>query len=465
MIFSPNRSKLAGFFALMTGSLAFSCVLLQGAGTTPHQAQIYKARDKVLPALIHVQPVSEEFRSGEAERVAVVGSGVIIDDDGTAVTNYHVAGKATRIICMLDDRRRIHAELVGGDPSTDIAVIRLNMEEMEGDSFQPAVLGDSDKLEVGQYVLAMGSPLSLERTVSMGVVSTIDRYMRDTSRLPSGERTGQFNTWIQTDAPVNPGNSGGPLVNMDGEVIGINARAYMFAQNLAFAIPINEVREVVDKILNEGEVKRSYIGVEFQPLQEMEEFFGAAEKPGVLVRTVRPGSPAEKSGIQPGDVILEFDGHRVSAVFKEEIPKVSKLIADTPVNKEIKVALLREGQEVSLDLVTDDLGKIFADNFDCEKWGFTVRDITPQLAIQHKLDNTQGVFVSGVKGGGPAARAKLGRNEVVRSLDQTPVDDLEAFKKMYEDQKEKERVILTVEDRRRGTRLILIKPFEEPEAP
>ena len=252
------------------------------------QEEIYRARDRVMPAVVHIQPVIKNYRTGELEKQAVVGSGVIFHPDGYVVTNYHVAGKAERILCTLYDKEVVSAEFIGGDPPTDIAVIKLKLDDYTG-KIHTAEFGDSDSVEVGQYVLAMGSPLSLSRSVSAGVISTRDRYFSSEVRLPSGERTGRYNLWIQTDAAINPGNSGGPLVDMAGHVVGINSRATMFANNLGFAIPVNVVKGVTEAIIKDGKVTRSWIGLHCQAMHEMEDHFGTAVNSGVLISSAGIG--------------------------------------------------------------------------------------------------------------------------------------------------------------------------------
>ena len=244
----------------------FMCAAVtRAAAPTDLQERIYYARDRVLPALVHIQPVIRNYDTGELEKQAVIGSGVIFHKDGYVVTNYHVAGKAVRIICTLYDKEQVPAEFVGGDPMTDLSVIKLDLSKYDK-PLQPAEFGDSDSIHVGQYVLAMGSPLSLSRSVSAGVISTRDRYFDDDVRLPTGEQTGKYNLWIQTDAAINQGNSGGPLVDLDGRVVGINSRATLFANNIGFAIPVNVVKEVTAAILDHGAVERSWIGVHAQAL-------------------------------------------------------------------------------------------------------------------------------------------------------------------------------------------------------
>ncbi|MBE7557555.1 trypsin-like peptidase domain-containing protein [bacterium] len=365
------------------GSVCVLLVLSAGMGAAaPEELQeaIFRARDAVLPALVHLQPISEVYVSGERRRESSVGSGVLFDDRGHVVTNYHVAGKAQKLICTLANKERISGELVGGDPYTDIAVIRLKVEDAKM-KLVPARLGDSDRLEVGQYVLALGSPLALSRTVSCGVISCLDRYLDAGDTLPTGERTGFFNTWIQTDAAINPGNSGGPLVNLSGEVVGINARAYMFADNLGFAIPINLVKRIVDEILREGRVTRSWTGLSLQPLQELGSHFGVDERVGVLVSGIDPGSPAIEAGIETGDIMTEFDGRPTTARFQEEVPAIAAAIADTSVGKEVVVKLLRGGQAREVKLTTKPLGRAEGDEFAASGWGFAVKGISRQMML------------------------------------------------------------------------------------
>ena len=263
--------------------LLLTMVLVVSTEANTVQQDIFHARDKVMPALVHIQPVIKNYNTGQLEKQAVIGSGIIFHSDGYVVTNYHVAGKAERILCTLADRELVPAEFVGGDPLTDIAVIKLDLSEYTGE-IVTAEFGNSDSVAVGQYVIAMGSPLALSRSVSVGVVSTKDRYFSSNVRLPTGERTGHYNLWIQTDAAINPGNSGGPLVDLTGRVIGINSRATMFANNIGFAIPINIVKKVTSDILSQGKVTRSWIGLHCQALQELEGFWR------LIINRCRPDS-------------------------------------------------------------------------------------------------------------------------------------------------------------------------------
>jgi serine protease Do len=370
---------------------------------------------------------------------------VIFHPDGYVVTNYHVAGKAVRIICTLYDNELVTAEYIGGDPLTDIAVIKLNLDEYQG-TIHAAEFGDSDSVQAGQFVLAMGSPLALSRSISAGVVSTKDRYFSPDVRLPTGERTGRYNLWIQTDAAINPGNSGGPLVDLSGRVIGINSRATLFANNLGFAIPINVVKEVTQAILTEGKVVRSWIGLHCQALQELEDYFGTDQHTGVLISSIDPGSPAEKAFLKAGDVILEVDGKPVSARFVEELPAFYNMIAKYPPGTTIHLKVLRNEETYTFAVTTKQLGELQGEDFECPEWGATVKAITHQMQIENKLDDTAGVYVVGVKRAGPAEIGGLRSGDVITSVNDTPILGLPDFVTLYNDlaASQTEGILLTI---------------------
>jgi serine protease Do len=421
------------------------------------QDQIFRARDRVLPGLVHIQPVIKDYFTGELKKQAVIGSGVIFHPEGYVVTNYHVAGKAERIICTLDDKVQVPADYVGGDPPTDIAVIKLRLDDYAG-TINVAQFGNSDMVEVGQFVLAMGSPLSLSRSVSAGVISTKDRYFSSDVRLPTGEPTGRYNLWIQTDAAINPGNSGGPLVNLDGLVIGINSRATMFANNLGFAIPINVAKEVTNAILTYGKVSRSWIGVHAQALQELENHFGTANRTGVLISSVDPGSPAEKSFLKAGDVVLEVNGESVSARFLEELPVFYSKIARTTPGEELKLKVLRNEEEYSFNVVTLPLGALQGEDFEVRDWGFTVKGITRHMQMENQLRDSLGVYVVGVKRVGTAEEGGLRPGDVITEMNRNKIVGLADFMTLYTQFGEGnvKKILLTV-SRGNATRLAVLK--------
>ena len=422
----------------------------------PVQDQIFSARDKVLPALVHIQPVRKDYRTGELKKQEIIGSGVIFHPEGYVITNYHVAGRAERIICTLHDREQVPAEFVGGDPPTDIAVLKLNLDDYEG-QLQVAELGDSDPVEVGQLVLAMGSPLALARSVSFGVVSTKDRYFSPDYHFPSGEQTGKYSLWIQTDAAINPGNSGGPLVDLSGRVIGVNTRAAFLANNIGFSIPVNTVKEVAEEIIANGSVTRSWIGVYVQALQELEDYFGTDRNGGVLVAYVDAGSPAEEADLQAGDIVLEMDGQPVSVRYVEEIPSFYSRIAKRVPGSVLDLKVRRNGEIKNLQVTTKSLGELQGDDVECPEWGFVVKAITQQMSIRFQLKDTLGAYVVGVKRVGPADNGGLRAGDVIKRINREEVKDLDSFTSRYEQlvADEADKVLLTIL-RGSATRLVVI---------
>ena len=425
------------------------------------QEQILEARDRVTPALVNVQPITDVYSSGERRSATGVGSGFIFDDDGHVITNYHVAGKAKRLIITLSNKQRVPGVLVGGDPLTDIAVLKLELGEGQ-ELPRPVALGDSDALAVGQYVMALGSPLALQRSLSFGVVSSKDRYLSDNFKLPTGEKTGSFNTWIQTDAAINPGNSGGPLVNLEGEVVGVNARGAFGASSIGFAIPVNIVKEVAAELIRNGHVSRSWLGLTFQPREQLAQYFESESVPGVVIRSVEPDSPAERVGIRAGDMLLAYRGERTSAQFTEELPGIYKKIADTPIGEQVDVAVARGEDVLEFTLTTEERGQSSSDEMEFESWGFTARGITRELALAYNLPDASGAFVAGVKPNGSAFRARLFPGDRIVAIEGEDVSNLDALKEIYRgyDEAEKDAVLLTVM-RRHSRRWILIEASYE----
>jgi serine protease Do len=391
------------------------------------QHQILQAKNKVLPALVHIEPVKEFYTAGKKVKVQVTGSGVIFDAQGHVLTNNHVAEKANQVKCTLANREEVPAEVIGLDALTDLAVLQLDLSKISAKTLPYARFGNSDSLAVGEIVLALGSPLGLSRSLSMGVISSIDRYFEDTEQMLS-----PFNLWIQTDAAINPGNSGGPLVNLHGEVIGINARAILFGENLGFAIPINTAKLVIERILKNKMVERSWIGTEWQEIKEYRNFKNEPKLEGILLSYVEKGSPAEQAGLLAGDLVYRINDTPVSAVYQEELPKVRKLIAEIPVGSAVRFFLRRGDNGKEIIVNTSPQGKFEGNEFIGEQWGLSVKEITPRIVRNLNLPDETGVLVSGVLKGSPADEAEVVRGQVIKQIDLDRVLTLEDFKKIYE---------------------------------
>ncbi len=391
------------------------------------QKQIFYARDKVLPALVHVEPVIKIYTRGERQSAVVTGSGVIFSKEGYVLTNHHVAANATKVWCTLSNKERITATVVGSDQSTDIAVLKLNLQELADPKIPFAELGNSDSLDVGQIVLALGSPLGLSRSVSMGVVSSIDRYFPD-----RGSMISPYNLWIQTDAAINPGNSGGPLINLNGQVMGINARAVFFAENLGFAIPINLVKEIAQEILEGSTVKRAWLGVEFQEIKDLREYLGQPDFNGVLVSQVERHSPAEKAGLRIGDVIQQIGDFPVTAVYEEKLPMLRKIISKLPIQQNVRLTVWRDGKKLSLKVSA--IEEPFNDEpeYEAGKWGVVVKNVSRAIYRAQMMNDFKGVFVTSIKPGSPGDVSNVRNGDVIRLINGKEIVNSEDFQHRYE---------------------------------
>jgi serine protease Do len=375
---------------------------------------------------VHVEPVRTIFSTGEKRHAVVTGSGFIFSEEGYILTNHHVIENAEKVTITLFNKKKLSAEIIGSDPSTDVAVLKLNKDEWGEEPLPFAELGNSDSLEVGQFVLALGSPLGLSRSVSMGVISSIDRYFED-----RGSMISPYNLWIQTDAAINPGNSGGPLINLQGKVVGINARGVFLAENLGFAIPINLAREISGKLLAGSSINRSWVGLEFQPVKELREYLKQPNLNGVLVDGLDPHSPAEIAGIQPGDVITSINEIPVKASFEEDLPAVRKIIADLPLARPATFGIWRQGSPKKIEITPEKEPFEYQPEFEGENWGLVVKSISRQIFQIEGLTEYEGVYISAVKNGEQADQAGLRPGDIIISINKEKIENLDFFKKIY----------------------------------
>jgi serine protease Do len=392
--------------------------------------QVEFARDQVYPALVNIGVVERSFSGGRIERFPAAGSGVIVSPGGHVVTNYHVAGDASHIVCRLPSKESIEAEVVAHDPLTDLSVLRLKLETRKDKNLAVpfARIGDSSLLAVGEPVLAMGNPLTLSSSMTLGIVGNPSRVFTsftgsdmDELDLGEGQMTGLFTKWIQHDALILPGNSGGPLVNLHGEVVGINE---LGGNGVGFAIPSNLVKHVLNQALMYGEVRRGWFGVTIFPVEKMD------RRGGALVSSIQPGGPADKAGIVPGDVLLSLDGEAVDAVHFEDVPMLYKRMADFPEGATVAVKVLRGKEEKSMTLTVAKMEKYLGDEHEVRALGVSVREITGPMALFRRWADKNGVLVTGVRPGFPADDAKpgVGFNDVIVDLDGKKVTDFASFK-------------------------------------
>jgi serine protease Do len=361
--------------------------------------KLTKAVNSVYPAIVRIEVVSEKGSGGRMMKSRSTGSGVIISREGLVVTNHHVAGKATRITCRLYDGEELSADLLGADPMTDLAVIQLRIKGRSSKSpaLSVASFGDSDQVKVGDTCFAMGSPAGLSQSVTRGIIANVAMISpRSGSFRLDGENVGELVRWLGHDAVIFPGNSGGPLVNEKGEIIGINE---VGIGSLGGAIPSNLASEVSRKLADKGFVNRCWTGMECQPVLN-------PEKSGILVAGVIEDSPAEKAGIKPGDLIKTYDGKKVEARIAEDLPVFNQLAYGIKVGAEIKVTGVRNKKPMKWTLKTAEREAAFAKERELKSWGLTVRNFTLMSSLEARRSDKKGAQVHSVGRGGPSYSAK-----------------------------------------------------------
>jgi serine protease Do len=348
---------------------------------------------------------------GPRQPMAGQGSGFIVSDDGYVLTNAHVIDGADRVTVRLSDRREYQAEVIGRDQQSDVALLKIEADEL------PSVrIGDSDAIEIGDWVLAIGSPFGFERSATQGIVSATGRSLPDGTYVP----------FIQTDAAVNPGNSGGPLFNLDGEVIGINSQIYSRTggyQGLSFAIPINLAMDVVEQLKTRGHVSRGWLGVSIQDLnQPLAESFGLDRPAGALISEVIADSPAAAAGLQPGDVIVSYNGREL-----ERSGDLPPLVGRTPIGENAMLTVLRDGEPREIEVAIGELERsgetveLASAEQEGARLGVAVAGLDAEQRRQLDLD--QGVMVREVQPGSPAASAGIQQGDVILSFNNRPVED------------------------------------------
>jgi len=363
-----------------------------------------------------------------------LGSGVVVSEDGYILTNNHVVADAEEIVVTFSENERYEAKIIGRDPKTDLALIKIQVDK----PIRAARLGDSDKLRVGDWVVAIGNPFGLGNTLTAGVVSAKGRVIG----------AGPYDNFIQTDASINPGNSGGPLFNLDGEVIGINSA--IFTQSggnigIGFAIPINMAKSVMSQLKEKGRVVRGWLGVVIQTVTpEIKEKFGLKTAEGALVGEVNTDSPADKGGLKRGDVIITFDGKKV-----ETMNSLPPMVAETPIGKDAEIVVIREGKEKTLRVKIAELPeepRVAATTMPEieESLGLSVQELTPELAESLGLEGEKGVVVSSVRGGSPASEAGLQRGDLIQEIERESIEGMDDYTRIMRESASKDQILMVV---------------------
>ncbi len=396
-------------------------------------------RTQGIPSPFHNDPFFRRFFGDEfgqlekprQEKRASLGSGVIVDKDGYILTNYHVVKDADEIKVRLSDKREYKGKVIGADAKTDLAVVKIPSNHL------PVVkLGDSDKLKVGETVIAIGNPFGLSQTVTSGIVSA-------TGRANVG--IADYEDFIQTDAAINPGNSGGALVNVRGELVGINTAIFSTSggyQGIGFAIPSSMAKVVMGELIKKGKVVRGWLGVSIQAITpDLVKQFTLKEDKGALVGDVTPGSPAEKAGIKRGDVITQYEGKKV-----EDPSHLRNMVAGTQPNKEVTLGILREGKPVTVRVTIGEqpAEMLVSGKFDNQLKGVRVQNITPDmrrtLAIPKRIG---GVVIAGIEEGSPG-EGVLAKNDVILEINRKKIQSVKDYEAVVRKLKSEQSVLLLV---------------------
>jgi serine protease Do len=388
------------------------------------------------------QPPQEQKRT-----VRSLGSGVIVSADGYVLTNNHVVANAEKLFVVIGEKKNYPAKVVGTDPQTDVAVIRI-----EADGLPAATLGNSDAVSVGQWVIAVGNPFELMHTITAGIISAKGR---------SSVGLADYEDFFQTDASINPGNSGGALADLNGNIIGINtaiATPSGGSIGIGFAIPINMARQVMDSLISKGKVVRGYLGLLPQDIDEtLAKALSLKTTEGVLIGDVTPGGPADQAGIKRGDVILGFDGNKVGGATQLRL-----MIAEMAPKTKIKVSLLRQGRTMDVTVVLAEKPKTPQEQVPAqeqpegqtgEKLGLGLQDLTPDVAAQLGYEKEKGALVADVAPGSPAEDAGLGRGDLIKEVNRAPIGSVREFEKAIKSFKAGDVIALLV---RRGSTTLFV---------
>lgn len=380
-----------------------------------------------------------EFRSRS------LGSGFIINKEGFIITNNHVIENAEEIIVKLSSGKEYEAEIIGADPRTDLALIKI-----EADVDLPIIpLADSDQILTGDWVVAIGNPFGLSHTVTAGIISAKGRVIG----------MGPYDNFIQTDASINPGNSGGPLLNIKGEVVGINTAIIASGQGIGFAIPINMAKNIILQLKQKGKVTRGWLGVGIQEVtNELAQSFELDEKKGALISSVREGDPASKYGIEVGDIIIEFDGKEIKDY--KDLPRV---VSNTVPGEKVSVKILRNGKEKTLKVVVGEMKEDALAKEEktgkAKRFGLRVQDITPNLSRQFGLEDTEGAIVVSVDPGSSADKAGIRPKDMIRKVNGLVINNLEDYERAIKKAKKGDVVRLLLE--RNGSSLFVAMKAED----
>lgn len=404
------------------------CLSALGISRAETSPDIQPALDAVYPALVRIHVVSENGSAGRMQKNRGSGSGTIIHPDGYVLTNHHVAGRATRMTVRLADRQECRATLIGTDALSDLAILKIDRSDLRDPKavLPVARFGNSDTLKVGDVVLAMGSPAGLSQSVTKGVVANTEMIAPGGNGLAlDGEVVGELVRWIGHDAVIFPGNSGGPLVNLKGEIIGVNE---VGIGSIGGAIPANLAKNIADVLIKEGVVKRSTIGLNVQPMLKTNH-----EQNGILVAGTIEDSPAAKAGIQAGDIITAINDKTIPAArAPEDIPLFNRIILESPIGATLKIQGLRDGKAQSWSMITEEREPMQPREKEFLAWGITARNLTKLQSKTMNRADAEAIVVQSVRSGGPTAAAKPAptAGSLITKVNGSPIRNIGDFEKI-----------------------------------
>ncbi len=385
------------------------------------QSTVSEAGKKVFPALVYIKVVQENLNRGSSSSASASGSGVIISADGQIVTNYHVIDKAVSIRCLLNDGRNFDAELIGSDKDTDLALLKLKLPA----NTPPLPMAEFRRKPVseGDFVMALGAPWGLNRSISIGIISCANRYLAGKS---------EYSLWYQTDASISPGNSGGPMIDVEGRIVGINTLGIFGGGTLAFTIPSPTVEIVTARLRQYGKVNWAWFGLRFQPLKDFERNIYLPYKEGVLIAGTENGSPAQAAGFEVNDLLLAINGERITAETAEALPALYRKLGLMEFGKKVKFTVQREGHVFDIECAAAEKGKVEGDEVACEKWGFSAKAINRFDNPELHFYRPQGVFIFGIRPRTPAASSGLMKGDIVLKVNNKEIKNLADLLASYE---------------------------------
>ncbi len=414
------------------------------------QQIVSDASKKIFPAVVYINVVNDNLQYGKSQSEVIFGSGVIISPDGKLLTNAHVVDKATRIRCQLNDESSYDAKVIGFDKDLDLALLALEVPEGEVVQFPYAKISQEPTAHEGDFVMAMGAPWGLNRSVSIGIISCSTRYL---------EKNSDYSLWYQTDAMISPGNSGGPLINTKGEIVAINTLGITWGGSIGFSIPSATILDVLPRFEEYGSINWAWLGLQLQPLRDFVKDINFDFDEGVIVSGTDTNSPSREAGFLPNDRIIAIDDVPVTIKSREALPELRRNLAMREFGKNIKFTVMRDENKIEISVAPIAKGEIEGDEAACPRWGLTVKAInrfdTPQLFYYAQ----EGVYIYGTAYPGNAYRAGLRDNDIIKSINGKPIKSLADITQIYDEAianlDNQTRAIITVQRNGRVSQIVM----------